>query len=511
MAVKPLNHDFLGCKCETCSIGIYRETKDSNEWWVQCDNCDRLVFVYQPMPHQLRFHQDPAKYKMYAGGFGSAKTSTCGAEFLMLAMSTPNGVGLVGAHTYPQLEETAKKQILDMLPEALIQDYNQKHNVLVLTNGYRILFRSFDEEQKLRSLNLAHIWIEEANGTTFAIFTQLQTRLRHHATDQHKIILSTNPDNNWIKTEFLMKAARIYGAEDKYPRNFADINPNMHVHIARTDMNKYLPDDYVATVSAGKPDHWIRRYLHGSFIQAEGLVYPNFSDSIVYDVTKQDIIHKIQTEGWLVYGGSDFGIQDPTTLLLVAVDPYKGEAWVYDEYVRNRVAVPTHAAAMKERMAHLPYGVLQRLVGDPSGKHKNIKDRKSLFDHYAEYGIYYREGDNRIDAGIMKVFAYLDMKKLKVLASCTETIREHENYRFPEQVIGKKVDDKPIDKDNHTCDTLRYIIQELPDDPGAIKTAHYGSNERIYIDNKESHLPHALQDNDDFSTYSQGSWYSEYY
>ena len=504
-----MNAQHIGQSCQSCSLGRYVETVDSNEWWVKCDNCDQLVFVYTPMPHQLRFHNDPVKYKMYAGGYGSAKTSTCGAEFIMLALNTPNGQGLVGAHTYPQLEQTAKKQILDMLPEELIESHNQSKGVLKLTNGYTILFRSFDDEQKLRSLNLCHVWIEEANGTTLSIFTQLQTRLRHHATDDHKIILSTNPDSNWIKTDFLMQSARIYGSEDKYPRKHEEMNRNMHVHIARTDMNIYLPSDYVETVSAGKPDHWINRYLKGSFIQAEGLVYPNFDKAIEYELTSADIIKNIQEKGWTVYGGSDFGINDPTTLLLAAINPVDGMVYVYSEYVKNRLAVPTHAATMKRRMAHLGHGSLQKLVGDPSGKRKNINDKKSIFDHYAEYGIYYKEGDNRIDAGIMKVFGYLDMGKLKVLAECTETIFEHQNYRYPEQELDGKATDKPIDKDNHTCDTLRYIIQELPDDPSALKSVGYGGGRTIYVKDTQSHLPFELQD--EGGAYSRDDWYNDYY
>lgn len=65
---KAMNAQHIGQPCQSCSLGRYVETVDSNEWWVKCDNCDQLVFVYTPMPHQLRFHNDPVKYKMYAGG-----------------------------------------------------------------------------------------------------------------------------------------------------------------------------------------------------------------------------------------------------------------------------------------------------------------------------------------------------------------------------------------------------------------------------------------------------------
>ena len=182
--------------CPTCKVTLV-STSNHNEWWRKCPDCNQFTFLYNPMPHQERFHRDSAKFKMFAGGFGSAKSVTVAAEFVTLALNTPNGVGLVGAATYPQLERTSKKQVLEMIPQEFIaKPLNQKDNIMTLINGYEIMFRSFDDEQKLRSLNLCHVIMEEANGTSFAIFTQLQTRLRHHATDDHKILIATNPDMN---------------------------------------------------------------------------------------------------------------------------------------------------------------------------------------------------------------------------------------------------------------------------------------------------------------------------
>lgn len=264
------NQRFLSQPCDKCHRGKYRNTDCHNEWWVRCPECNNYLFCYVPMPHQLRFHRDAHKYVLYGGGYGSAKTSTGGAEFLNLAFNTPNGVGLVGAATYPQLERTSKKQIMDMLPESFILKQDKKENVITLTNGYEIIFRSYDDEQKLKSLNLCHAWIEEANGVQYSIFTQLQTRLRHHATNKHKIILTTNPDMNWIRTEILLKSDKIYGTKERYPQNYSEINRNIATHIAKTEMNTHLPEGYIESVKVGKPDFWIRRYLEGSFNFAEG-------------------------------------------------------------------------------------------------------------------------------------------------------------------------------------------------------------------------------------------------
>jgi len=54
------------CNDPACS-GRYKHTKEFNEWWAVCDECENFLFLYDPMPHQLRFHRDTAKFKMYGG------------------------------------------------------------------------------------------------------------------------------------------------------------------------------------------------------------------------------------------------------------------------------------------------------------------------------------------------------------------------------------------------------------------------------------------------------------
>lgn len=428
----------------------------------------------------------------------------------MLALTTPKGVGLVGATTYPQLEQTSKKQILDMLPEHFIESVDKKNNVWTLTNGYEILFRSFDDEQKLRSLNLCHVWLEEANGTDFSIYTQLLTRLRHHATKEHKVLISTNPSMNWIRQEILLKSDAIIGSKEKYVQDKDDVDKNISTHIAATEMNTFLPPNYVSDLKVGKPKHWIDRYLYGSFNMSEGAVYPNFSTTIV-DIDPSEIRKNVKEKGWKVLGSADFGIVDNTVLLLAALDPYNGIVYVYDEYVANRVGIPTHSKEMKKRIEHVPHGALIKLMGDPSGKKKNLSDNRSVFSHYAEYGIHFHAGDNRLDAGIMKVYSYIEMGKLKVLGSLKETVKEHLNYIYKPVDLGEKVSEKPVDKDNHTCDTLRYLIQELPDDPDQLRTETYGADSRSLGRDSQEHLPFELRtDDDDNMANYKDSWMHHY-
>jgi PBSX family phage terminase large subunit len=451
------------------------------------------------MPHQALFHADSHKFKMFAGGFGSAKTSTCAAELIKLTLDTPNGTTLVGAATLPQLEQTAKKDLMAMLHPSLIANYSIQKNYIDLINGHRILFRPLDSEGKARSLNLCYIWVEEASEVSFDYIVQLQTRLRNHATKHHQMILSTNPDLGHVRTEFLLKADKIYGSDRNYFVPNEDKNPNISVHIASTRLNTYLPPDYYSTTAHGKEMWWIERYLNASFDYAAGAVYQTFADHIVKPF-------KIPNH-WEQLGGADWGIRDPTVLLLGAIDPDTGITYIYDEYYQPNLPVPEHAKRMKEKIEKIPYGKLRFLVGDPAGKRQNINDMRSIFDHYAEYGLWFKDGNNRIDAGIAKVQAYFSLGRLKIFSSCSNTIREGLNYKYkPEELDPKKnPDNKPIDKDNHSMDSLRYICAELPDNPDTLVQKSYKSRDFAGKTEEDGSIPFALQ-TEDHSKGSHSAW-----
>lgn len=61
---------FIKKLCEHCKIGHYTETHETGDWWAQCNECNALLFCYQPMPHQAKFHADNHKYKAFFGGYG---------------------------------------------------------------------------------------------------------------------------------------------------------------------------------------------------------------------------------------------------------------------------------------------------------------------------------------------------------------------------------------------------------------------------------------------------------
>lgn len=409
---------------------------------------------------------------------------------------------LIGAETKPQLEQTAKDMFFKVFPDFMIADYHKQKEMVICKNGHVVIFRPFDDEGKLRSLNLTAFWIEEASEVKYDIFVQLQTRLRNKATKYHLGIITSNPDMGWIKQEFLLKSEIIHNAQSRYIQDPDEINPAFACHIAPTHLNHYLPPDYVETTSKGKPEWWIKRYMMGSFEHTEGMVYPNFADLIIPAERIPD--------HWERITATDFGLRDPTVTLAAAIDPRMGEVHIYAEHYRAEKSIKWHAEQMHQRIYKpIPTGRLRKVIGDPKGKARSEKDMRSTFDYYGEYGIFFQPGMNKLEDGIQKVYTYIDSSKLKIHDCCIKTIWEGTRYKYPKQELmaDKNASEKPVDKDNHAMDCLRYILAELPDNPDSLINMSYGMALNYSSTRDDSFLPHALQDdpienhNDDWYTY----------
>lgn len=497
---------FVGLKCPECGLGKFEQPLSGQTSYVICGECESIQLLYFPQSYQDDYHKDSHWIKGFFGGFGSGKSRTNVEEVTLHICNTPNGMSLMGAATFPQLEQTAMKDFFEYFPDDLIETYHKQKNVVVCKNGHVVLFRPLDDEGKIRSLNLTLFFIEEASEVKYDIFVQLQTRLRNTATSHHQGLLGSNPDLGWIRSDFLMVSDKIHNAATEYLQEKEEINPDFSSHIAPTRLNRYLkptPDKWAEKQARGKPEWWRKRFLEGSFEHTEGQVYPKFASAIVDWKEHQPI-----PKHWMRLFGVDFGLRDPTAALVAAIDPRLGDVHIYREHLQSEWSVRQHAVKFDEMLEDVPQGRILRMVADPAGKKRNEKDMKSYFDWYAEYNYFFDPGINKLEDGIMKVFTYFEMGRLKIHSNCVETIKEGINYKYPEKKLDdkKNAGDKPIDKDNHLMDALRYILAELPNDPNDL--INHGASphefQRGYVQD-QSHLPHALRD-DDYD-YGANDWY----
>lgn len=169
---------------------------------------------YKLLPGQRKFFEIPHEYEtdvaVYQGGYGSGKT-WCGSLLgILLALRYPGIKGLVGAQTLGLLRDTTLDQYFKHLENMGIQYvYIKSENKIKFENGSEILFRHLEEDDKLKSLNLGFVEIEEMSDTPYATFLMLLGRLRQEKRPEwknfrYRLFGHTNPEGarGWLYENF---------------------------------------------------------------------------------------------------------------------------------------------------------------------------------------------------------------------------------------------------------------------------------------------------------------------
>ena len=72
--------------------------------------------------------------------------------------------------------------------------------------------------------------------------------------------------------------------------------------------------------------------------------------------------------------------------------------------------------------------------------------------------------------------------KLLITKNCANTLREIKNWKWKRLKLGanKSMPEEPVDKDNHTCDALNYIVADIFREKSTDKKKGKGFNESFY-------------------------------
>lgn len=317
------------------------------------------------------------------------------------------------------------------------------------------MFRPFDDPDKLRSLNLSMFVIIEASETDPDTFHQLKTRLRSNAAftpdnDWRRGIIETNPSAGWVRSDVLLNASAIYhygSTIEQHPDSLTP-DPNISAHIASTDSNKYLPPNFIEELAMNKPAWWVQKFVYGSFLYSEGLVYPSGTRAIVP--------YFKPPPHWKRLVACDYGLADKFTYLAVAIDPDAGFCYVYKNEATTDKSIKDLAEKFHLFVEDIPSGGLYTApIMDPKSGAKRDYNKKTLYDHFLDYGISFQPGHIQVDARVYRVNTYLESGILKIMDNCEELINEIQDYKFPERTLSSKVNtDKPIDKNNHSINPL---------------------------------------------------------
>lgn len=458
-------------ECPLCSSDL---KIPSNRFYGVCPACHCTVMNYRPAPHQMKFHQSKAQYKLNIGGYGSGKTTMCCAELARHVLETPYGKSLITAPKLQQVRDAVIPELDKFLPEHLIEIKTKSPNMYYkMTNGHEILIYASNDEQNIRSLNLTAFYIEEASNVDLTVFNQLQGRLRNEAGiiyDEYGLesdykyvgLVSTNPDDGWVRTNFLLLSGKLFASES-IDRNMYDKvrskngDPNYHSFLSSSRDNNYLPKVFIERLIIGKTPQWVRKYIDCYLDIKEGAVYKEIANQFCQPFPIPN--------HWLRIAGFDKGYRDETALLVGAIDPVTGIIYCYDEYYEAEQPVTYHANQIHKYVDG--YKFFNPIQADPTVKNRNERDGESYQSYFyrVSNGIFLYPGNNDLDAGINKVRDYIHLDKIRFFETLVNTKDEGINY------VYKENEDKPVDAHNHLMDALRYMVAPLPQNPADLNTS----------------------------------------
>ena len=461
--------------------------------WLECTNsaCNTFVDTYHPMPHQTSVHEDAHRIIGNFGSYGTGKTKTSEKEIEKHIFITPNANILLGANITSQYEQTLLRDFEKSMPEAFMEGRSQQKGYIDFINGARLMLRPFDDPDKLRSNNYSLVVMLEASEINADAFHQLKTRLRNTAAtcvedgniyDWRKLICESNPDSGWIRTDVLLVSELItqhgrFAIEDySKQQDPLSIDKSISTHVASTDVNHFLPPDYMQVNAKNKPDWWVKRFLYGSFLFAEGLVYPNAMNCIVK--TPRDAEGKPLTPRhfphWKILVAHDYGLMDEATFVYAAIDTKRNKLIVYKCDHTNNAPLKDLVKLFRIGTADIAFGQLYTTpIIDPKNNKRDY-DKKDLISHYQDYGITFKPGHVNVDARIIRLNDYIESGQLEIWDCCEYIISELREYKFkPKTLDDKESKNKPVDKDNHAINALEWICMELPANPKSLILTGY--------------------------------------
>lgn len=467
-------------ECPICYSGKVKVEK--SVFYGRCDHCGATIIDFVPLPHQEEYFLSSSTYKLLIGGYGSGKTTIACAADAHHALTVPNGKTLITAPTLQQMKVAVLPELNKFLPPWFLVNGAPKGNppVYTLTNGHEIHIYASDDETKIRSINLTRFHIEEGSGVKRNIFDQLQARLRNNAAviyDEFGVEvggkfggdISTNPEDSWIKDDFLFKSHKVHCSDSIDPAVYEtlmsyDREPLFETFISASFDNIMLPKGTIERISAGKSERWKRKYLWCYLDSREGLVYPDLHKHYVepFDIP----------DHWKRLAGYDPGIGDPTAVVLAAVDPRSSTIYVYDEYYVRDQTISYHGKHLKPKIEK--YHWLKPIASDPSVNKRSQETGITYKAYFKQVtGITLNPVNNDLLFGIDKVRDYIYQGKIKFFNNLQNFRNEASNYAFPNPLEREKnVNVKPIDKDNHLMDALRYMIMSLPNNPGEFRPSY---------------------------------------
>lgn len=433
------------------------------------------IKYYHPHNKQQEFHQSRKRNRWMFGGNRTGKTVSGGAEAVWYAtglhpykkIKTPNR-GWVVSLTNEVQRDVAQREVLRWLPKEMVSEVQMRKGTkdsletgiidfISLTNGSIIGFKSCDQGRaKFQGTSQHWIWFDEEPPED--IYQECKMR-----------VLDTVGDM-WGTMTPLQGLTWVY--DTIYINEIGD--DGVKYWLMEWADNPHLSKEAIAELEATMTEEEREARQYGKFVAMSGLIYKEFVEDI-------HVIDPFQVPtDWYDNISIDPGLDAPLSAHFYAVDG-DNNIYVIEEHYQAGQSVEWHSTRLKEIANRLGWpryadGSIDAMI-DSAANQKTLAAEKSVTELFEENGINANTGvEKDVWTGVQRVKQYLKLRpnsqtdawpkgkpKLFIFRNCVNMIREIKSYRWKPQAENANSEDKPIKKNDHAMDELRYYVMSRPE------------------------------------------------
>lgn len=365
-----------------------------------------------------------ARVLVNQGGTSSGKTYSIMQRLIEISVNEPRSVITVVGQDLPNLKVGALRDTENILADNVwLQQWfvmNHSGNYLRGRNGGLLEFKAYADAQDAKNGKRDYLFVNEANGITYALYWQLAIRTRK------QVFIDYNPSARfWVHDE-------VIGRE------------GVRLIISDHRNNRFLTDEEHARIEGiSDPELW-KVYARGLTGMVQGLVLTNWD---IVDGLPDALEWKMSCRGM------DFGFSnDPSALEHVVLA--HGDLWVDEELYGTGYTNPMLARKAKEQ------GVTAQdeIIAD-SAEPKSIQELRGE-------GLWVTpsvKGQDSIVVGLDILRRY----RIHVTRRSQGMISNLRSYSWSRDRDGNMTN-KPEDRNNHAIDAVRYVaLKKLNTQPKA--------------------------------------------
>lgn len=389
-----------------------------------------------------------AYLQIYFGGSSSGKSYSLSQRTILDVMKGRNYLitrkvkGTIRGSVFNEL----KKSILNF---GLSEYFNINKSDLTITctiNNSQICFVGLDDVEKVKSITpiqgvFTDVWVEEATEIIQKDLKQLQKRLRGHSEFNKRITLSFNPihKTHWIYKEYFVK----HWQDDK--QHIKATHDGLSFSILKTTYrdNKFLDATDIKNLENESDKYYYEVYTLGNWGVLGNLIFKNWK--------VEDLSDKIKQFNNIYYG-LDWGFDpDPFAFIKFHVDTKRKQLYIFDELCINGLTNDETIPMVLDKYDN------DNLIIADSAEPKSI-------EYYKKNGVPRIKGAKKGKGSIESGIKLLKNYEIIIDVNCLNVKKEFSLYKYKESKDGQVLP-KPVDKNNHLIDALRYGM-EIADENG---------------------------------------------